>query len=108
MLRDRNIVTTEGELADKTVVQKLFAEIAPRYASRPGGYTRIVRLSERRIGDAGSQALLQLVEEKTAKGGERKGSARRRQRAQKLYQAASTLAKARAAKAPEGEKPAEE
>ena len=52
----------EGELLDQSVVQKLFSEIAPRYANRPGGYTRIIRLADRRIGDAGKQVLLQLVE----------------------------------------------
>jgi large subunit ribosomal protein L17 len=63
ILNDRAIANSEGEIQDKSVVQKLFDEIAPRYATRNGGYTRIIRLSERRIGDAGKQALLQLVEE---------------------------------------------
>ena len=64
LLRDREMCDNNGEFLDKTVVQKLFDEIAPRYAERPGGYTRIIRLAERRIGDAGQQVLLQLVEEK--------------------------------------------
>ena len=55
-----------GKLADQTVVQKLFSEIGPRYADRPGGYTRLIHLPERRIGDAGAQVLLQLVEETQA------------------------------------------
>jgi large subunit ribosomal protein L17 len=68
ILRDRDIHTwdaTEKDyiLEDKTIVQKLFDEIAPRYATRPGGYTRIIRLADRRIGDGGQQVLLQLVEE---------------------------------------------
>jgi large subunit ribosomal protein L17 len=64
-LRDRSMADKEHEyeLLGKTVIQKLFDEIAPRYADRPGGYTRIIRLSERRIGDAGQQVLLQLVEQ---------------------------------------------
>lgn len=66
LLGDRDIVNAEGELQDKSVVQKLFDEIAPRYVDRPGGYTRIIRLSDRRIGDAGEQVLLQLVEQTSA------------------------------------------
>ena len=63
LLRDRSMTDNTGEFLDKTVVQKLFDEVAPRYANRPGGYTRIIRLAERRIGDGGVQVLLQLVEE---------------------------------------------
>jgi len=66
ILQDRDIVDAKGELADKTVVQKLMSEIAPRYADRPGGYTRIIRLADRRIGDGGEQVLLQLVEQGAA------------------------------------------
>lgn len=43
------------------VLQKLFAEIGPRYADRPGGYTRILRLGARR-GDNAELALLELVD----------------------------------------------
>jgi large subunit ribosomal protein L17 len=44
-----------------TVIGKLFSEIAPRYLDRPGGYTRIIRLSKRRLGDNGQLVLFQLV-----------------------------------------------
>ncbi len=47
-------------ITDKDVVEKLFAEIAPRYVSRPGGYTRIVRVG-RRLGDGAELAVLELV-----------------------------------------------
>ena len=51
-----------------TIIGKLFSELGPRYLDRPGGYTRIVRLSLRRLGDNGRLALLQLVgKEETAK-----------------------------------------
>ena len=46
---------------DGKTVAKLFDTIAPRYADRPGGYTRIVRLSLKRLGDNGQLVLLQLV-----------------------------------------------
>ncbi len=48
-------------LRDKEAVRVLFEEIAPRYADRPGGYTRIVRLAKPRLGDAGTQAILEFV-----------------------------------------------
>src|SRR3954464_572131 len=48
-------------LADDTVVQKLFKEIGPHFKDRNGGYTRIVKTSEWRIGDAGDWVIVQLV-----------------------------------------------
>lgn len=45
----------------KSVVHVLINEIAPRYKDRTGGYTRIIRLSKRRIGDSSQLAVLQLV-----------------------------------------------
>lgn len=51
-------------LQDKTVVKKLFDEIGPRFATRPGGYTRILRLPDYRIGDGGSKVVFELVDNK--------------------------------------------
>ena len=48
------------ELPDKAVVGKLFESIAPRYAERPGGYTRILRVGHRR-GDAAEIAQIELI-----------------------------------------------
>lgn len=49
-------------LQDKDAVRKLFEVIAPRFASRPGGYTRILRLPDYRIGDGGTKVVFELVE----------------------------------------------
>jgi large subunit ribosomal protein L17 len=72
---DRNmVVEKEGESEKQgTVINKLFSELGPRYLERQGGYTRIIRLSLKRMGDKGRLVLLQLigenekVEEKTSK-----------------------------------------
>lgn len=51
-----------ARLNDPEIVKKLFDEIAPRYTSRPGGYTRVVKLNPRK-GDAAEMVFLELVEE---------------------------------------------
>jgi len=47
---------------DDLVVKKLFGELAERYKSRAGGYTRVLKLSDRRWGDAAEMAVLELVD----------------------------------------------
>ncbi len=48
-------------IIDKSVVEKVFDELAPKYAERPGGYTRIVKLGPR-LGDGAPMVQLELVE----------------------------------------------
>ena len=49
-------------LRDPAVLQKLFAELGPRYAERPGGYTRVLKIEGTRHGDNAEMSVLELVE----------------------------------------------
>ncbi len=63
LLGNRDVIDYEDGRAVKTgtIIGKLFSELGPRYLDRPGGYTRIIRLSLRRLGDNGQLVLLQLI-----------------------------------------------
>ena len=51
-----------SKLGDNQVIKRLFDEIAPRFAGRNGGYTRILKLGPR-MGDSAEMVILELVEE---------------------------------------------
>jgi large subunit ribosomal protein L17 len=51
------------EATANTVLKKLFNVLGPRFRDRPGGYTRILKLHERRLGDAGEQAIIEFLKE---------------------------------------------
>ncbi len=51
-----------SKLGDNQVIKRLFDEIAPRFANRNGGYTRILKLGPR-LGDSAEMVILELVEE---------------------------------------------
>ncbi len=50
-------------LGDQEAVAILFEEVAPKFADRPGGYTRVLKLAGVRLGDAGAQAVIEFVGE---------------------------------------------
>jgi large subunit ribosomal protein L17 len=54
----RRVITLLG---DKQAARVVFEKIAPRFVDRPGGYTRILKLSTPRLGDAGPRAVLEFV-----------------------------------------------
>ena len=82
LLGNREIIEIEDNKAVSkgTVIGKLFSEIGPRYLDRPGGYTRIIRLSLKRLGDNGQLVLLQLVGPEEASKKESKAGAKKRSR----------------------------
>ena len=101
-LQDRRITDEEQEFIlndkgrERTVVQKLFDEVAPRYADRSGGYTRIIKLAEHRIGDGGMWVYLQLLgdeSEATPRGGARKSAGLRKARNERRFQFARKVLK---------------
>ena len=86
MLNDRAIYTEEDGKMVKTgtVIGKLFSDLGPRFLDRPGGYTRIIKLAKRRLGDNGQLVLLQLVgpeKSSEAKGGKKKFGRRKGKKA---------------------------
>ncbi|HEY2588555.1 MAG TPA: 50S ribosomal protein L17 [Tepidisphaeraceae bacterium] len=95
MIQDRRLVDKEQEFTGQTVVQKLFSDIAPKFADRQGGYTRIIKLSDYRIGDGGSLVLLQLLtEESKPTGTARRSAGLRRKRNERRHQFAGRALKA--------------
>ncbi len=104
LLGNRDIFAYEdGEPVRKgTVIAKLFSELGPRYLDRPGGYTRIIRLSLRRLGDNGELVLLQLLGEDEPVKKEKKRSTKRRARKKRKETAEPKVAvAAEAEEAPE-------
>jgi large subunit ribosomal protein L17 len=107
VLGNRRIVALEdGAPVQKgTVIGKLFSELGPRYLDRPGGYSRIVHLSLRRLGDNGELVLLQLLGKDEPVKKVRKTASKKRSR--RKAKAAAQAAKPVQAEATAEEQPAE-
>lgn len=60
---DERAESTDASKKPQTVLRKLFSDIGPRYVDRPGGYTRVLKLHTRRLGDNGEQAIIELLRE---------------------------------------------
>jgi large subunit ribosomal protein L17 len=73
------------DVKDKAALAKLFTDVAPRFAKRPGGYTRVLKLGQR-AGDASEMVLLELVQG-TEEVQEEKVRRRRRRREKKEQEA---------------------
>lgn len=103
----------KGRLAftAESVTHRLIETVAARYEDRPGGYVRLIRLADRRLGDASALAILQLVGDEEAPGPlTRPGKTARRKRADARYAMAIKLAKTRGERrsTTKGPEPAEE
>lgn len=88
----------KGRLAftAESITHRLIEHIAPKYLDRPGGYTRVVRLPDRRIGDSSELALLQLVGNEESPGAVSKPKqTSRRRRANARYSLAVSAAKSK-------------
>ncbi len=50
-----------GRIQNKNAVSKLFAEVAPKYKERKGGYTRVLKMADGRVGDNSKMSFISLV-----------------------------------------------
>lgn len=105
----------KGKLAftGESVIHRLINTVAPEYEGRDGGYTRIVRLPDRRVGDHSELAIVQLVGDETGPGSvTRPRKTARRKRADSRYAAAvkasrATAGRGKKAVSAEGSEPSE-
>ena len=94
-----------SRLRDSAMVEKLFADLGPRFRARPGGYTRILRMMPR-PGDSAPMALMQLVDGPAAQEAPSKDAPKvKRAKAEKNTAKKSTAKKKKAQGAPEDDAP---
>jgi large subunit ribosomal protein L17 len=102
LMHDRRLVDEKQEFTGEKVVAKLFKDVAPKFADRDGGYTRIIKLSEFRMGDGGDIVILQLLADEAAPTGTVRRSAglRRKRNARKVEYAGRILKQRKSGDAP--------
>jgi large subunit ribosomal protein L17 len=90
-LGDRVLYSEEDGAAVRkgTIIGKLFSELGPRYLDRAGGYTRIIHLAQRRLGDNGELVLLQLIGAKDIEKKSKPGKKGKKEKAAKPAKAAA-------------------
>lgn len=91
-------------LQDKESVKTLFGEVVSKIGERPGGYTRIIKLGQVRLGDSAEMCLIELVDFNdlyTKEGTAKKAKTRRSRRSSKKSETAAQEATAEAAEAVE-------
>jgi len=98
--------TVMSYLQNKESVKTLFGEVAGRIGERPGGYTRIIKLGDTRLGDNAEMCLMELVDfnDLYKKGGEEKKGKTRRSRSKKKEDEGEAPAADKPAKAPRAKK----
>lgn len=98
--------TVMSYLQNKESVKTLFGEVAGRIGERPGGYTRIIKLGDTRLGDNAEMCLMELVDfnDLYKKGGEEKKGKTRRSRSKKKEDEGEAPAAEKPAKAPRAKK----
>lgn len=102
------IVTKGGKKQAPRVVKLLFDEIAPQYADRDGGYTRIIKLARYRIGDGADLCVLQLVGDEDGPQVSGSGTRRKQQAARRMQFAAQLRKGGSSETADEASAPVEE
>jgi large subunit ribosomal protein L17 len=93
---DANRRLAFARLRDAEVVEKLFADLGPRFKARPGGYTRILRMLPR-PGDSAPMALMQLVDRPASAAAEEPPAAKKKGAARRAKKTAADATEAEAA-----------
>jgi len=97
------------KLRDRKAVTVLFNEVAPRFTDRKGGYTRVLKLLKRRLGDAADMSIIEFVDYgKVSTSSDASSSAKKTAPSKKAVKASKTLAKPVVKKAAEKKPEAKE
>jgi large subunit ribosomal protein L17 len=92
-------------IRDRSVTEKVFDQLAARYATRPGGYTRVLK-TRQRVGDAAPMSIVELVDAQLRGAAEAPAKGAKAETPAKAAKAPRAARPAKAEKAPRGEKAA--